>query len=190
MTRALPLSDLLRCLQRDEPVLFPTDTVPALAIRPSAAKRIWALKQRPAHKPLILMGADLAQLQQTLALDWLPEWKQEAEAVWPGAVTLVFPLTGPLQQALHPGGETLGLRVPACPMAQELLRQSGPLATTSVNRSGQAPALTAQEACQWFPDLAPLGPLPWPAGSGEPSEVRLWTTAGWQVLRARQAKGI
>ena len=52
------VEELVACLQRDEPVLLPTDTVPALAIRPHAAARIWELKQRPAHKPLILMGAE------------------------------------------------------------------------------------------------------------------------------------
>jgi len=182
------LPDLLSCLQRDEPVLFPTDTVPALAIRPSAAQRIWSLKERPAHKPLILMGADLAQLQQALGVTWPLSWQQEAEKVWPGAVTLVFPLTGPIQEALHPGGGTLGLRVPACSMAQELLRHAGPLATTSVNRSGQAPARSAEEASQWFPAVAMLGPLPWPSGSGHPSEVRAWVRDGWQVLRAQNAQ--
>jgi L-threonylcarbamoyladenylate synthase len=184
------LPDLLLCLQREEPVLFPTDTVPALAIQPAAAERIWTLKQRPAHKPLILMGANLAQLQKALGVTWSPDWQQEAEAVWPGAVTLVFPLAGPLQRALNPGGDSLGLRVPACAVAQELLRHSGPLATTSVNRSGQSPALSALEARQWFPDVAMLGPLPWPPGSGLPSEVRGWTPNGWQVLRAQQAKAL
>jgi L-threonylcarbamoyladenylate synthase len=190
MSPVQTLSALLAVLRQDQPVLFPTDTVPALAIRPAAAQHIWTLKQRPAHKPLILMGADLAQLQQALAVEWLPEWQQEAEAVWPGAVTLVFPLAGPLRQALNPGGNSLGLRVPDCPMARELLRHSGPLATTSVNRSGEAPALTAQEASQSFPDVALLGPLPWPATSGLPSEVRAWTPEGWQVLRPRPSRAV
>jgi len=190
MSPARSLSDLLQCLQRDEPVLVPTDTVPALAIRPFAAERIWTLKQRPAHKPLILMGADLSQLRQALDQDWSPQWEQEAQAVWPGAVTLVLPLTGPLQQALNPGGTTLGLRVPACAMAQELLRLSGPLATTSINRSGQPPALNDRDASLCFPELALLGPLPWPEASGLPSEVRGWTPTGWQVLRARQLRPI
>jgi L-threonylcarbamoyladenylate synthase len=186
MISTCSLPNLLRCLQRDEPVLFPTDTVPALAIQPSAADRIWTLKGRPAHKPLILMGAGLAQLQQALSIDWLPEWQQEAEAVWPGPVTLVLPLSGSLQQALNPSGATLGLRVPDCRMAQEVLMHSGPLATTSVNRSGQPPALHALEASRCFPDLPLLGPLPWPEGSGQPSEVRGWTSFGWQVLRNRE----
>ncbi len=190
MSPVQPLLDLLACLQEGQPVLFPTDTVPALAIRPAAAQRIWTLKQRPAHKPLILMGADLAQLQQALGVEWRPEWQQEAEAVWPGAVTLVLPSAGSLQRALNPAGTSLGLRVPACPMAQELLRHSGPLATTSVNRSGEPPALSAREASQSFPELALLGPLPWPDGSGHPSEVRAWTPAGWQVLRPQPSRAV
>lgn len=179
----LSLQQLLACLHNDEPVLFPTDTVPALAIKPSAAAQIWSLKQRPAHKPLILMGADLLQLEKALDEAWSPEWLEEAKRVWPGAVTLVLPVPGPLRELLNPGGDSLGLRVPACPMAQELLLRSGPLATTSVNRSGEAPALNAEQACQLFPELPLLGPVPWPRASGHPSEVRAWSKDGWQVLR-------
>ncbi|MFY7696563.1 MAG: Sua5/YciO/YrdC/YwlC family protein, partial [Cyanobium sp.] len=91
---------------------------------------------------------------------------------------------GPLCEALHPGGTSLGLRVPACAMTQALLRSAGPLATTSVNRSGEPPALDANQATQLFPELSLPGPVPWPAGSGCPSEVRAWGQDGWQVLRA------
>jgi L-threonylcarbamoyladenylate synthase len=188
MTNPLPVDRLVQHLLRDEPVLFPTDTVPALAIRPSAAERIWTLKQRPAHKPLILMGADQAQLEMALAGPWLPEWREEAQRVWPGAVTLVLPASGPLVEALNPGGESLGLRVPDCTLSQALLRQSGPLASTSVNLSGQPPALTAEEASWLFPDLALLGPLPWPSGSGIPSEVRAWSSGGWSLLRSQPSR--
>lgn len=185
MTPLESLQDLVWCLGQDQTVLFPTDTVPALASRPPAAQRIWSLKQRPAHKPLILMGADFAQLRRALGVAWPKEWQLEAEQVWPGAVTLVLPLVGPLQQALNPWGDSLGLRVPDCAMARELLSHSGPLATTSVNRSGQAPALTAREANRLFPELPMLGPLPWPPGSGQPSEVRAWSPEGWTVLRSQ-----
>ncbi|MFN7678128.1 MAG: L-threonylcarbamoyladenylate synthase [Cyanobacteriota bacterium] len=179
------LPDILQCLQRREAVLFPTDTVPALAIHPSAALRIWDLKRRPADKPLILMGADLHQLRESLGVPWSLEWTLEAERVWPGAVTLVLPLAGSLVEALNPGGNSLGLRVPRCAMAQNLLRHSGPLATTSANPSGQPPARCEEDASILFPDLPRLGPLPWPTGSGVPSEVRAWTPHGWTILRTR-----
>jgi L-threonylcarbamoyladenylate synthase len=184
------LPDILQCLQRRQAVLFPTDTVPALAIHPFAAQRIWDLKRRPADKPLILMGADLQQLRESLGVPWPLEWTMEAERVWPGPVTLVLPFAGPLADALNPGGITLGLRVPRCPMAQELLRHSGPLATTSANPSGQPPARCEKEASLLFPDLPLLGPSPWLPGSGIPSEVRAWTPQGWTILRTRPAAAI
>ena len=53
---------LAKCLAEGQAVLFPTDTLPALASRPETAALLWRLKQRPADKPLILMGADLPQL--------------------------------------------------------------------------------------------------------------------------------
>jgi len=169
--------------------LLPTDTLPALAVHPGAAALIWQLKARPADKPLILMGADLAQLREVLGHSWRKEWLNQAESAWPGAVTLVLPFEGAITAALHPGGNSLGLRVAACAPLQALLRRTGPLATSSVNRSGDPPALNHAEALQKFPSLPWLEPLPWPQASGEASTVLAWMNAGeqpgrWQVLRA------
>ncbi|WP_216916580.1 MULTISPECIES: Sua5/YciO/YrdC/YwlC family protein [unclassified Synechococcus] len=182
-------ADLARCLAAGEAVLFPTDTLPALACRPAAAALLWRLKQRPADKPLILMGADLPQLIAVLGVPWQEAWLEQARSSWPGAVTLVLPVTGALTDHLHPGGTSLGLRVPACEQARELLRLSGPLATTSANRSGQPAATTAAEAARQFPGLALLEPLPWPPGSGQASTVLAWrgeesSDDPWAVLRS------
>lgn len=187
MNAAAPLA---RRLAEGEAVLFPTDTLPALAARPESAALLWQLKQRPAHKPLILMGADLAQLIEALGVPWQQPWIEQAQLNWPGAVTLVLPIAGAFTSHLHPGGTSLGLRVPACEPARELLRLSGPLATTSANRSGELPATTAAEAARQFPGLTLLEPVPWPAGSGQASTVLAWrglepgtSTEEWAVLR-------
>ncbi len=165
--------------------LFPTDTLPALAAHPEHAPQIWRLKHRPQDKPLILMGADLEQLRGCLPLEWRAEWLELARWGWPGALTLVLPAQGPWVEALHPGGGSLGLRVPDCDAARALLRRSGPLATTSANRSGQPPATTAGEAAALFPELPLLGPLPWPEPSGQASTVVAWEeSGGWRLLRA------
>ena len=176
-------------------VMFPTDTLPALAASPRDAAQIWKLKQRPADKPLILMAADAQQLRDVLGQPWRAEWLQLAEAVWPGAFTLVLPASGSWAEALHPGGGSLGLRIPACAAARELLRLSGPLATTSINRSGEQAASKAAEASAIFPQLPLLGPLPWPAGAGIASRVLAWREGSWQLLRgaalpAKLAKAI
>jgi L-threonylcarbamoyladenylate synthase len=168
--------------------LLPTDTLPALAVQPMAAPLLWQLKDRPAEKPLILMGADLAQLQAVLSLTWTAAWLDQAAAAWPGAVTLVLPCDGPITEALHPGGTSLGMRVAACEPLRALLRHTGPLATTSANRSGEPPAQNHLEALQQFPSLPWLDPVPWPPASGQASAVLAWSTGDddpgcWQVLR-------
>jgi L-threonylcarbamoyladenylate synthase len=168
--------------------LFPTDTLPALAARPQAAAQIWLLKERPSSKPLILMGADPDALFAALEVPIRPEWRRMAEQWWPGALTLVLPASGRAAAALHPQARpeaaSLGLRIPACPAALGLLRLTGPLATTSANRSGEAPCLEVATAAAAFPDVPLLGPCPWPEPAGLASTVIAWTAAGWALLRA------
>ena len=189
MSWVLDADALAAQLAAGEPVLFPTDTLPALACTPSVSPLLWRLKCRPPDKPLILMGADLDQLVGLLGVPWRSEWLDQAHRCWPGATTLVLPIAGPLMEVLNPGGASLGLRVPAAPLACDLLRHSGPLATTSANRSGALPATDADQAAAAFPGLARLAPLPWPPGSGAPSRVLAWRDLAdsaldsWQVLR-------
>ncbi len=194
----LELADLAAHLQAGGAALFPTDTLPALAARPQQASLLWQLKARPADKPLILMAADLAQLLQLLqqpgSPPWREAWMEKARSSWPGAVTLVLPLRGGITDALHPGGASLGMRVPNCAAALELLRRTGPLATTSANRSGEPAALDAEQASARFPSLPCLAPIPWPAGTGQASMVLAWqpdtfsspdeSTGDWRLLRA------
>ncbi|MEB3265210.1 MAG: Sua5/YciO/YrdC/YwlC family protein [Cyanobacteriota bacterium] len=165
-------------------VIFPTDTLPALAALPAHADQIWRLKQRPRDKPLILMAARQEDLQVATGGAWRPEWLAMAARVWPGAVTLVLPACGPVAEALHPGGGSLGLRIPAAARALELLDFSGPLATTSANRSGEPACRDAAEAAIRFPAVPQLAPRPWVGGSGEASTVLAWGTGGWRTLRA------
>jgi L-threonylcarbamoyladenylate synthase len=175
---------------------FPTDTVPALAARPDQGDRIYAAKGRSPDKPLILMGANLTDLLPYVqgTAEALAQWQQVTEQYWPGALTLVMPASDRLPAAMNPQKTgTLGIRVPAHPLARHLLNQTGPLATTSVNRSGQ-PALRARDAIAGqFPDLLQLDDPtlqslertlgPFPSGSGLPSTVVQWQAPGWQVLR-------
>ena len=171
-------------LKAGGPALFPTDTVVALAAIPAAAEQLWGLKQRPSSKAVILMGAEAGDLWPCLGVPVLPEWRDLAAAHWPGALTLVLPAQGPVVEQLNPGGNSLGLRVPACPAALELLRLSGPLATTSANRSGEPACGTDSEAEAAFQAVPLLGPRPWPRGSGQASTVLAWRPEGrWQLLR-------
>jgi L-threonylcarbamoyladenylate synthase len=182
---ACSASELAAKLQAGEAAIFPTDTLPALATQPEAAHLLWELKERPRHKPVILMAATAEALLQCLGGPIQPVWQSMAERYWPGALTLVLPAQGSWLEQLNPGGTTLGLRLPACTAALELLGLSGPLATTSANRSGEPACLDHQEAAARFPQVAQLAPVPWPAPSGQGSTVIEWLPTGdWKLLRA------
>ncbi|MBE9102291.1 L-threonylcarbamoyladenylate synthase [Vacuolonema iberomarrocanum] len=184
----------------DRLLSFPTDTVPALASRPDDAGLIYAAKQRAQTKPLILMGSDLVDLlpyvQGTDAE--LGVWQRVTDQYWPGALTLVLPASDRLPKAMNPtDSTTIGIRVPNRAIARHLLRQTGPLATTSINRSGEPPLQTIDEINAAFPQVCTFTPtelaaleasLPKDLGaksanSGIPSTVVKWTKQGWQMIR-------
>lgn len=174
-------------------VSFPTDTVPALAVRPERADLVFAAKQRDQSKPLILMAATPAELWPfTLGSeDERQLWQQVAQAYWPGALTLVLPASEFVPAAMNPSNpQTIGLRVPNHPMACSILSQTGPLATTSANLSGQPPLLTMAEIATQFPNvLIPSRELlAAEPGIGTPSTVVKWMGCGWEVLRQGAVK--
>ena len=164
--------------------VIPTDTVVGLAVEPSQASSIWGLKRRPADKPLILMGNSTDSLLEQVLADCHHDAHSLADRFWPGALTLVLPARGEVQDALNPGGSSLGVRIPACQLTRQLLDRTGPLATSSANPSGDSAAMTAADAANYFPALPQLGPQPWPQHSGQASTVIGWLGPGrWQLLR-------
>ncbi|MGK7926304.1 MAG: L-threonylcarbamoyladenylate synthase [Spirulina sp.] len=171
-------------------VSFPTDTVPALAVRPDRAAAIFTLKGRSLEKPLILMGAGFPDLQPYIqgTPAEMAIWQQIAEEYWPGALTLVLPASAAVPEGMNPRDRTtLGIRVPDLPLAREILTQTGPLATTSANRSGEPPLETMTAIAVAFPEIAVLSgdnlPVDVRVGSGLPSTVAKWTREGWEILR-------
>ncbi|MEO0769977.1 MAG: L-threonylcarbamoyladenylate synthase [Cyanobacteria bacterium J06649_4] len=175
-------------------VSFPTDTVPALAARAEHAEVIYAAKQRPPEKPLILMGASLTDLLPYIigSDEALQIWRSHAEKHWPGQLTLVLPASDRTPPALNPQRTgTLGIRVPNHPVALQLLARTGPLATTSANLSGQPPLTTQADIAKTFPTALTLPPDAYQSttesstseSSGQPSTVALWTNPGWKILR-------
>src|SRR5687767_6789365 len=116
-----------RVLRAGGLVAFPTETVYGLgadASRDDAAARIFAVKGRPRAHPLIVHLAPEAQLE-----DWAAEVPEAARklaaAAWPGPLTIILKRGPRVAAATTGGGGTVGLRVPAHPMAQALLRAFG-----------------------------------------------------------------
>ncbi|MEQ8753130.1 MAG: L-threonylcarbamoyladenylate synthase [Coleofasciculus sp. G1-WW12-02] len=174
-------------------VSFPTDTIPALAVRPDYAELIFTLKQRSNNKPLILMGAFPASLWSYVkGTDAeLEIWQQVAQKYWPGALTLVLPASDKVTGAMNPTAPTtIGLRVPNSRVAIAILSQTAPLATTSANISGKPPLHTMSEIEAEFPEVLTLHPTesteleePHSNTQGVPSTVVKWTGDSWQILR-------
>ena len=147
--------------------IIPTDTVYGIGARPEAAAAIFELKHRPRDKALPVLGCDVVQLGGIAELD--DRARALAEQHWPGPLTLVVRRSASFTTDL--GGDdpmTVAVRVPAHPVARELLERTGPLAVTSANVSGELPATTYEEACALAPDLICLdgGPC-----DGVPSTV-------------------
>ena len=169
-------------------VSFPTDTVPALAVIPKQAELLYRVKQRPATKPLILMGASLEDLLPYVTGTEAAQksWKAIANTYFPGALTLVLPASKLVPTAMNPTeSQTIGIRVPDSQIARTILQHTGVLATTSANLSGQASLMRVGEIERVFPQVAVLkARSPNEAqGSGLPSTIVKWTGDGWQLLR-------
>ncbi len=192
------LRDLVQsAVSGDRLISFPTDTVPALAARPDCAHLIFTAKQRSLDKPLILMAGEISDVWAYVTGTDTERhiWGQVAERYWPGALTLVLPASDRVPAAMNPKDPTtIGVRVPNQAIARAILRQTGPLATTSVNRSGEPPLQTMAEINQQFPEVLTLTPDAeaailraespgLPPASGVPSTVVRWTGEGWNVLR-------
>ncbi len=166
-------------------VSFPTDTVPALAVRPDRASDIFKLKQRSPDKPLILMAASWQELLPFIDNKALATWQQVAQKYFPGAVTLVLPASDRGCQ-LNQGFRTLGVRIPDCKIAIAILQQTGAMLTTSANKSNQPPLRKMLEIAEGFPSVLTLGDgisISERSGSGLPSTVIEWTADGWLVRR-------
>ena len=139
-------------------LILPTDTVygiGALASDAAGVSRLLAAKGRDRRMPPPVLVADPAQAADAVAR--LPDAARALiGAFWPGALTLVLDARADLDWDLGESGGTVALRMPDHPLALELLRRTGPMAVTSANRTGLAPATDAAAALAAFPGRVAL----------------------------------
>ncbi len=140
MTPTSDIDSAAAALREGKLVAFPTETVYGLgadAANATAVARIFAVKQRPANHPLIVHIASLEELPRWAAL--VPVTAQRlAEAYWPGPLTLLLHKAPHVPSATTGGRDSIGLRVPAHPVALALLRSfGGAIAAPSANRFGR-----------------------------------------------------
>lgn len=127
-------------LARGGLVAFPTETVYGLgahALDERAVAALFAAKERPLSDPVIVHVAS-ADAVGRIARDFPPAARAVAARFWPGPITLVLPKQSRVPAAITAGLDTVGIRVPAHPVAEALLRRSAiPIAAPSANRFSQ-----------------------------------------------------
>jgi L-threonylcarbamoyladenylate synthase len=146
-------------LRAGEIVALPTETVYGLAANAgdaAAVTRIFAAKGRPAHNPIIVHVASL-EMARRCVQDWPPLAERLALAFWPGPLTLVLPRSPTIPDNVAAGGPTVGVRWPAHPLMQAVIRECGfPLAAPSANLANHLSPTNAEHVRQQLGDRIPL----------------------------------
>jgi L-threonylcarbamoyladenylate synthase len=141
------VADAAAVLSRGGLVAFPTETVYGLgahALDPAAVERIYEAKGRPAYNPLIVHVASVDAARK-LSSAWPEAAGRLAERFWPGPLTLVVPKSAEIPDAVSAGLDTVGIRIPAHPVAHALLEAAAiPVAAPSANRSMGVSPTTAE----------------------------------------------
>jgi L-threonylcarbamoyladenylate synthase len=128
-------------------VAFPTETVYGLganALDAAAIDKIYAAKGRPPSSPLIVHVSSV-EMARALVREWPESAEKLARAFWPGPLTLVLPKQPHVPDRLTAGLDTVGVRMPAHPIALDLIREAGvPIAAPSANPFTELSPTTAQ----------------------------------------------
>jgi len=174
----------LKTLKSGLPIIFPTDTLPAIGCLPKFSNTIYKFKKRDRDKPLILMGSEYKQLIDYVHESAKEDYENIASKYWPGALTMVIPASEKQTTILTSNDLTLGLRIPNSYMAQSLMKETGPLLTSSANISGSKGSTTVEGIALDFPSLKILGPIPWGKSSEKASTIIFWKKSGdWRLIR-------
>ncbi len=164
------INEAVQTLRDGGLVAFPTETVYGLgadAKNPEAIKKVFAAKGRPSNHPLIVHIAapdkfDQAQVDWVLVLTpWVRDISEDAlkliHAFWPGPLTLVFKKDKSVPLEATGGQDTVAIRAPAHPIAQELLRKfKGGVVAPSANRFGKVSPTSAADVRSEFEGMLDL----------------------------------
>ncbi|HET9253907.1 MAG TPA: L-threonylcarbamoyladenylate synthase [Pseudonocardiaceae bacterium] len=180
--RAAGLAAAASAVRSEQLVVLPTDTVYGLgcdAFSAMAVRALLSAKGRGRDMPVpVLVGS--WSTMDGLVLGVPPRARALIEAFWPGGLSLVLPHAPSLTWDLGDTRGTVMLRMPLHPVALELLREVGPMAVSSANRSGLPPATTVDQAREQLADRVGVfldgGP------SSESASTIIDLTAGDPVL--------
>lgn len=173
-------------IRKGEVVAIPTDTFYGLAANPfdaGAVERVFAIKGRAKHMPLLLL-VNSAEMARGLAANLPAEFERLAGRFWPGPLTIVVEASGKVPAKVT--GETgrIGLRLPAAAVPVAIVKQAGgPVTGTSANRTGEKECAAAREVAQQIGMSVPLILDGGASGATRTSTVIDVREDRWEVLR-------
>jgi tRNA threonylcarbamoyl adenosine modification protein (Sua5/YciO/YrdC/YwlC family) len=184
-TREAGLAAAAGAVRSGSLVVLPTDTLYGIgcdAFDGNAVRSLLAAKGRGPDMPVpVLVGSWSTVDGLTMSVP--SQARLLIEAFWPGGLSLVLPHAPSLAWDLGETRGTVMLRMPLHPVALELLREVGPMAVSSANRSGRPPATTAAEAQEQLGDAVTVYLDGGPSGDRVPSTIVDLTGANPLVLR-------
>lgn len=145
--------NLTESLNSGEVGLLPTDTIYGLscsAYNKDSVERIYDIKGREKHSPLIVLISDISDLKK-FRIQLNKKVEQMLTANWPGTISFILPASAGFDFLTH-DAKGLAFRVPDDRGLLLLLQKTGPLVSTSANPSGQPPARNISEAKDYFGD--------------------------------------
>lgn len=132
--------------------VLPTDTLYGLvgsALLPDAVLRIYELKRRNETKPLIVLIAEVSDIEQ-FGVVLSEQLENRLAKYWPGAYSIRLPIIDDQFEYLSRGMDTIAFRLPDTEELREFLRETGPLVAPSANIENLPPATTIAEAKRYF----------------------------------------
>tara|TARA_B100000212_G_scaffold326491_1_gene289034 strand:+ start:50 stop:643 length:594 start_codon:yes stop_codon:yes gene_type:complete len=179
--------EALEKLKIGKPIIFQTDTLPAIGCMPEHSEIIYKVKKRDKNKALILMGSKIQQVLDYVDNEAMDDFQEIAGKFWPGPLTLIIPIRKNKSLNFITSENTLGIRIPDSLTARSLLLETGPLATSSANISGLNTSFDAESVSTDLPTVDLLGPIPWHKCSGLGSTIISWVKDGkWRLVREGQ----
>jgi tRNA threonylcarbamoyl adenosine modification protein (Sua5/YciO/YrdC/YwlC family) len=186
MERTRGIAEAVSAVRRGELVVLPTDTVYGIgadAFTPAAVTALLEAKGRGRDMPApVLVGS--VRAAQALVEDFGTYGQDLVDEFWPGALTLVCRANSTLAWDLGDSKGTVAVRMPLHQLTLELLKETGPLAVSSANRSGAAPARTAEDAEAQLGDSVEVYLDDGASGEADPSSIVDLTGAVPRLLRA------
>lgn len=180
----------IEALRKGAVGVVPTDTlygVVASALDKKAVERVYALKSRDEAKACIILIHDIRDIEEVFCISLSDKEKNFLSGIWPGKVSVILPTKTKNFDYLIRNTGGLAFRVPADKELRKSLKKSGPLIAPSANPEGEEPAVSVDEAQQYFGENVDFyedaGTL-----NSEPSTLIRLTKKGYDILRQGAVK--